>query len=508
MSDGTALNAVTAPGGDTIDTEDPGGGAPKIPRSKIVIGVRDTDGGDVSGSNPMPVTGSLTITGTPNVAVTNFPATQPVSAVALPLPSGAAADATLTTGGQKAQQVDGSGNVLGTSSHPTRVDPVGTTTQPVSAAALPLPTGAATDANITSRLGTVGQKVSASSAPVVIASDQSAIPVSGSVTLVGGTDGLALDATLTGATAKFQQSDGTNTLGTPTHPTRVDPTGTTPQPITATSLPLPTGAAQDATLTGGTAKTQVVDAGGHVLPAGDAIARSIAVQANDGTNVIGTSAHPTRIDPTGSTTQPISAASLPLPAGAALDATLTVGTAKSRVTDGTNTAAVKAASTGSRGNLDPALVVAVSHPTIQLPFPQRHCRCPRGQRWTQPSREARPKPKSWMGVGTTSRGVTSRLGAFSSKPPRWDQYQRGQGGIDGPGVATDPAMVVAISPNGPATVVGAAAVGAAVSGNPVLMAGKDPSGNAQDLNLATDKSLLTSPKRKRPSRERHPLATR
>jgi hypothetical protein len=44
------------------------------------------------------------------------------------------------------EQTDGS-NVLGTSSHPVRNDPTGTTTQPVSAASLPLPTGAATSAN-------------------------------------------------------------------------------------------------------------------------------------------------------------------------------------------------------------------------------------------------------------------------------------------------------------------------------------------------------------------------
>lgn len=56
---------------------------------------------------------------------------------------------------------------------------------------------------------------------------------------------------------------------------------------------------------------------------------------------------------------PISVASLPLPAGAALDATLTGGTATTRLTDGTNTATVKAASTAA-GATDKALVVAIS----------------------------------------------------------------------------------------------------------------------------------------------------
>lgn len=160
------------------------------------------------------------------------------------------------SGAWPVEQTDGT-NILGTASHPTRVDPTGTTPQPVTAAALPLPTGAATDANVTARLGTLGQKTSAGSAPVVIASDQPAIPIAGTAVVVGTvtanvgtTGGLALDATLTAGGTKAQQVDGAgNTLGTSTHPTRVDPTGTTAQPITAAALPLPTGAAQDSTLT-------------------------------------------------------------------------------------------------------------------------------------------------------------------------------------------------------------------------------------------------------------------
>lgn len=71
-----------------------------------------------------------------------------------------------------------------------RVDGSGVT-QPVSAAALPLPAGAATEATLatlltsgtfTARLNTLGQKTMANSAPVVLASDQSAIPVTGPLT--------------------------------------------------------------------------------------------------------------------------------------------------------------------------------------------------------------------------------------------------------------------------------------------------------------------------------------
>jgi hypothetical protein len=98
----------------------------------------------------------------------------------------------------------------------------GASAWPVSVATLPLPTGAATSAlqttgnsslsSIDGKLGTLGQKTMAGSAPVVIASDQSAIPISGSVTatnasigatgaatpasatLIGGTDGANLQA--------------------------------------------------------------------------------------------------------------------------------------------------------------------------------------------------------------------------------------------------------------------------------------------------------------------------
>jgi hypothetical protein len=59
-------------------------------------------------------------------------------------------------------------------------------------------------------------------------------------------------------------------------------------------------------------------------------------------------------------TQPVSAASLPLPTGAAtLAGQTTLGSQTSKLNDGTNTAAVKAASTAA-ATTDPALVVTVS----------------------------------------------------------------------------------------------------------------------------------------------------
>jgi hypothetical protein len=95
--------------------------------------------------------GSLTVDG--SVSVSNFPATQPISAVSLPLPAGAATSALQTTGNTSLGNID------------TKLP-----------AAL---VGGRLDANVGAWLGsttpTVGQKTMAASIPVVLASDQSLV---------------------------------------------------------------------------------------------------------------------------------------------------------------------------------------------------------------------------------------------------------------------------------------------------------------------------------------------
>lgn len=100
-----------------------------------------------------------------------------------------------------------------------RIDPTGTTTQPVSVASLPLPTGAATeatlatrlaDATFTARIPTIGQKASAGSLSVVVASDQT-VPIS-AVSLPLPT-GAATEATLSTRLSESAWSLRTNTLG-------------------------------------------------------------------------------------------------------------------------------------------------------------------------------------------------------------------------------------------------------------------------------------------------------
>jgi hypothetical protein len=203
--------------------------------------------------------------------------------------------------------------VGGTSSAPLRTDPTGTTAQPVTDNGGSLTvdgtvaisgsvavTGPLTDAQLratavpvsdgggnlsvddgagslttdTAQLpGTLGQKTMANSLGVCLASDQASIPVaatcSGTVTAnVGTTNGLALDATLTGGTQKAicrTAAKGTTVAGDCTS-SAVDAntqalhvsiketislpvTGTfwqATQPISAASLPLPTGAATSA----------------------------------------------------------------------------------------------------------------------------------------------------------------------------------------------------------------------------------------------------------------------
>ena len=147
MADNTQLNPAS--GGDVIKTEDLG--QYKLAVSKIYLGSHGVDGGPVSPSNPLPV------------SITNLPATQGVTAAALPLPAGAAISAkqaALGTAGSSSADVlsiqgitamtpllvnlisnvgspgfvrlsDGA-SPQGVPANPIRTDPVGTTSQPVS----------------------------------------------------------------------------------------------------------------------------------------------------------------------------------------------------------------------------------------------------------------------------------------------------------------------------------------------------------------------------------------
>lgn len=85
MSDNTVL--PTGSGGDTVRTIDRGTAKTQV----LVVDVGGESGPEslVTSSNPLPVSGS--------VSVSNLPATQPISATALPLPTGAATQTTLAS---------------------------------------------------------------------------------------------------------------------------------------------------------------------------------------------------------------------------------------------------------------------------------------------------------------------------------------------------------------------------------------------------------------------------
>lgn len=93
----------------------------------------------------------------------------------------------------------------------------------ITSTSLPLPSGAATestlsarlaDTTFTSRINTLGQKNSTNSTPVVIASDQSAIAITGTITSdIGDTNGLALDVTVNSLLKETTFTSRINTLG-------------------------------------------------------------------------------------------------------------------------------------------------------------------------------------------------------------------------------------------------------------------------------------------------------
>lgn len=119
----------------------------------------------------------------------------PVSVASLPLPTGAA------TSANQVSQIALETNIeTNTGSAATELSILNgkvilADTSNVTVTASALPAGAATAANqateiaslssVDSKLGTLGQKAMAGSAPVVIASDQSSIPVSGTISVTG-----------------------------------------------------------------------------------------------------------------------------------------------------------------------------------------------------------------------------------------------------------------------------------------------------------------------------------
>src|SRR5579863_7336946 len=207
-----------------------------------------------------------------NVFVTNFPATQAISALVLPLPTGAATQATLasilTALGSPLQQ----GGTVDVGNFPS--------TQPVSAASLPLPMGAATQTTLAALLTALGSPLQAGGT-VDVGNFPGTQPVSGTV-------------------------DVGNFPAT--------------QPISAAALPLPAGAATNAELvTINTTLGSPLQAGGTVDVGNFPATQPVSIAGTVNVDVTNT---PTVDVGNFPATQAISAAALPLPAGAATNAEL------------------------------------------------------------------------------------------------------------------------------------------------------------------------------------------
>jgi len=214
------------------------------------------------------------IVGTPTVTVDNFPAVQPISAASLPLPTGASTAANQSTQIALATSSDaslasidvktpalGQANMAG--SQPV-VIANNQTTIPVSVSSVPLPSGAATEATLATRaseatLSTLNGKVIAVDTDDVTIT--SALPAGtnsiGQVTANAGTNlntsALNLESTQSAINSKIPS----NLTVTATR-LLVDGSGVT-QPVSAAALPLPSGASTSALQSTGNASLASID---------------------------------------------------------------------------------------------------------------------------------------------------------------------------------------------------------------------------------------------------------
>lgn len=276
------------------------------------------------------------------VVVDGSSVTQPISATSLPLPTGAATEAKQDTGNSSLSSIDSKIPAsLTVSSTRLLVDGSGVT-QPISASSLPLPSGAATETTldaIKTSVELLDNAISGSEMQVDVVS--SALPT-GAATSAAQTDGSQksqivssggtsvsltgtyLDVNLaSGSVTATNSANGATGAAVPTDATmvggsdsgtlraiKVSATGVVSvdgsavtQPVSASSLPLPTGAATETTLATLATESTLSTLNSKVPSNLTVTSTRLLV---DGSGV----------------TQPVSASSLPLPTGAATEATL------------------------------------------------------------------------------------------------------------------------------------------------------------------------------------------
>ena len=213
-------------------------------------------------TNTANIPANLTVTST-RLLVDGSGVTQPVSAASLPLPSGAA-----TSANQVTAQTSLSSIVTNTANIPANLTVTSTrllvdgsgVTQPVSAASLPLPSGASTAANQTTgnsslssidgKTPALGQALAAASVPVVLTAAQlSTLTPLTSVAVTQAT-AASLNATV---------------VGTGTFAVQATQSGTWNINNVSGTVSLPTGAATETTLSALNAKVTAVNTGAVVV---------------------------------------------------------------------------------------------------------------------------------------------------------------------------------------------------------------------------------------------------
>jgi hypothetical protein len=144
--------------------------------------------------------GQAAMAGSAPVVIASDQSTLPVSAASLPLPTGAATEATLSAASAKLPATLGQAAMAASLAVAIASDQ---STLPVSAASLPLPSGAATEATLSAASAklpaTLGAHAVAASLSVTVAPDQGAIPVSdngGSLTVDGSVSASNFPATV------------------------------------------------------------------------------------------------------------------------------------------------------------------------------------------------------------------------------------------------------------------------------------------------------------------------
>lgn len=512
---------ITANAGSGTFTVGDGGGSITVDGTVGVSGTVTVDGSGVT----QPISGTVTIqdggnTITVDGAVTANAGTGTfaVSAASLPLPSGAATEAKQDTGNTSLSSIDGKLPALVGSRVP--VDGSGVT-QPVSDAGGSLTVddgGSSLTVDGTVAVSSVGGTVAVSGPLTDTQLRASAVPVSdgGSSLTVDGTVGIS---------------------GTVT----VDGSGVT-QPVSAASLPLPSGAATSAKQdTGNSSLSSIdgklpalvssrvpVDGSGVTQPVSDGggsltVDGTIAVSSVGGTVAVSGPLTDTQLR---AAAVPVSASSLPLPAGAATETTLSGLSSITSTLQLDSTGQDQLTALNSLVGEDFATETTLSSVNVQtssiynsmldviedmgpggppsafrvLSYVSGSAIDPR-----QVTLQAGSALVGKVGIDQTTPGTTNGVQVNAALPAGTNTI----GAVTGPGAAAlataakqdtgntslsniDGKLPALVSSRVPVYATGGAASGAAVTGNPVLMGGSDGT-NAQAIKTTTDGVVYVQP---------------